>query len=51
MALNKNQKKFIRKKVRILGSKEGVKEFYKRKDLVSEYANRIAKKIYRKERK
>jgi len=50
--LNKEQKKFIRKKVRFLGGRKNVREFYKRKSLVCEYANKIAKKMYsRKEKK
>ncbi len=47
MTLNKDQKKFIRKKVKSLGSIEKVRDFYKRKSLVCEYAHRIAKKIYK----
>ena len=51
MALNKAQKKFIRKKVKSLGSMEGVLEFYARKSSVCEYAHKIAKKMYRKRRR
>ena len=48
MALNKDQKKFIRKKVRSLGSRKNVREFYTRKSLVCEYAHKIARKIYKR---
>ena len=49
--LNKEQKKFIRKKVKLLGNRENVREFYKRKSLVCEYANKIAKKKYKRKEK
>lgn len=48
MALDKNQKKFIRKKVKSLGNRKSVQEFYSKKSLVCEYAYKIAKKIYKK---
>jgi len=48
MVLNKAQKNFIKKKVRSLGSRNNVREFYTKKSLVCEYAHEIAKKIYKK---
>lgn len=46
MALDRSQTRFIRSKVRKLGSREAVKEHYDQDDLVSEYANNYARKKY-----
>ena len=51
MALNNSQKKFIRNKVKTLGSVEEVKKGYHRKDLVGEFALEYAKKIFKKKRR
>jgi hypothetical protein len=51
MALNKDQKKFIKDKVKKLGSVEAVQKDYKRKDLVSEFALEYAEKIFKKRKK
>ena len=40
------QKAFIEKKVRLLGSVVEVEKFYRRDDLVSEYARTFARRIY-----
>ena len=40
-----DQKEFIEGKIRELGSKEAVAEFYSKDDLVSEYAKKMAKKF------
>jgi hypothetical protein len=42
--LNDDQKIYIEKKVKELGSIETVKKFYKKTDLVSRYALSVAKK-------
>ena len=51
MALTKDQKDFIKNKVKKLGSVEKVKNFYKRDSLVCQYAHQYANKIYRKKPK
>lgn len=48
MALTKDQKDFIENKVKSFGNMEKVKQFYKKKSLVCEYANKIAIKLYNK---
>lgn len=48
MALTNKQKRFIRDKVKALGSKSAVYEFYNRKSIVCEYAYKIAEKLYKK---
>lgn len=48
--LDKAQKDFIKNKVQVLGSVERVHEFYKRKSLVSEYAYKIADKLYKEKK-
>ena len=45
MALDKDQKQFIRAKVKELNSVEKVKNLYNKKCPVDDYANRVAKKI------
>lgn len=44
--LAKDQKIFIEKKVKSLGSIETVEQFYRRDDLVTAYARSFAKKIF-----
>ena len=54
MALSEDQKIFIKKKVKSLGSYEKVKSCYYRDDLVSKFAAVEANKLYspvRKERR
>lgn len=51
MFLSKDQKKFIKTKVKKLGSIKAVQKDYKRKDLVSEFALEYAEKIFKKGRK
>ena len=46
MALDKDQKKFIRKKVQNLGSVELVKKYYNRECAVDAYANKMAKILF-----
>ena len=46
MALNNNQKRFIKEKVKILGSQEATNLFYKRSSLVCQYAQAHAEKIF-----
>lgn len=48
MALSKEQKNFIERKVKSFGGMEKVQEFYKKKSLVCEYAHKIAAKLYDK---
>jgi len=48
MALTNDQKTFIKCKVKTLGNIEKVKEFYKRKSLVCEYAYQYATKLYKR---
>jgi len=49
--LDKKQRIFIKKKVKSLGSKKKVLSFYKREDLVTKFAHKMAKKIYKKKRR
>lgn len=51
MALTNKQKRFIRDKVKALGSKSAAYEFYNRKSIVCEYAYKIAEKLYKKVKK
>lgn len=51
MALDRDQRTFIKNKVEKLGSLEAVKNFYKRKSLVCEFALAYAEKIYNKKKK
>ena len=46
--LTKEQKEFIERKVKALKSVVRVKQFYKRKSLVTKYAHQYANKIYKK---
>ena len=46
MALDKDQKKFIRKKVQKFGSVERVKKQYNKECAVDAYANKIAKILF-----
>jgi len=46
MALDKDQKKFIRKKVQKFGSVERVKKHYNKECAVDAYANKIAKILF-----
>ncbi len=48
--LSKVQKDFIKNKVKALGSEANVKEFYNRKSLVSEYAHKMAAKLYKEKK-
>ena len=49
--LNKEQKRFIERRVENLGSIKKVKAFYKRKSLVTKYAYQYANKIYNEKNK
>jgi len=49
--LDTNQKDFIRKRVKALGSLEKVKQTYKLDDLVTKLAHEEAEKLYGKEGK
>ena len=49
MALDSDQKAFIRKKVKDLGSIEKVKELYCKDCSVDNYANKVAKKMIKEE--
>lgn len=51
MALDKDQKAFIRKKVKDLGNKEKVRALYCKNCSVDDYANKVAKKIFKEEDK
>jgi len=48
MALTNIQKRFIKDKVEGFGSQERIKQFYKRKSLVTEYAHNWAMKTFKK---
>lgn len=48
MTLTKKQKDFIKEKVKGLGSEKKTFLFYKREDLVTEFARKYSKKIYKK---
>ena len=47
MALDEDQKEFIRCKVEELGSLESVQKFYVKEDNVTKFAHAYALKIYR----
>lgn len=47
MALDKEQKQFIRAKVKELNSIEKVKNLYNKKCSVDDYANKVSKKIFK----
>ena len=47
MALDKEQKDYITKRVNELGSIVAVESVYKNKDKVSQFANRLAKKLFK----
>ena len=49
--LGDDQKKYIKKKVRELGSLKAVKKFYSKPCLVTKYALSVAKKEYKNEKK
>lgn len=51
MALDKDQKTFIRKKVKQLGSMEKVKELYNKKCAVDDYARRTAERMFDENKK
>ena len=51
MALNKKQKKFIKKKVKKLGSIKKVKMFYNQQCVVDDFANEYVKKLFKLKRR